>query len=118
MMNRLLTVVLGLSLLLLLIPLSGCEQPRGEIEALKKEVEALKKGQETGEIEALKKDVEALKKGQETAEKELKEIKAVLQRVGAIPPPEPKNVIVSVDDDPFLGEKNAEVTIIDFSDYQ
>jgi protein-disulfide isomerase len=99
MMNRLLTVVLGLSLLLLLIPLSGCEQPRGEIEALKK-------------------DVEALKKGQETAEKELKEIKAVLQRVGAIPPPEPKNVVVSVDDDPFLGEKNAEVTIIDFSDYQ
>jgi protein-disulfide isomerase len=99
MMNRLLTVVLGLSLLLLLIPLSGCEQPRGEIEALRK-------------------DVEALKKGQETAEKELKVIKAVLQRVGAISPPEPKNVVVSVDDDPFLGEKNAEVTIIDFSDYQ
>ncbi len=98
-MNRLLTVVLGLSLLVLLIPLSGCEQPRGEIEALKK-------------------DVEALKKGQETAEKELKVIKAALQRVGAIPPPEPKNVVVSVDDDPFLGEKNAEVTIIDFSDYQ
>ena len=98
-MNRLLTVVLGLSLLVLLIPLSGCEQPRGEIEALKKEVEALKKGQET-------------------AEKEIKEIKAALQRVGAIPPPEPENVVVSVDDDPFLGEKNAEVTIIDFSDYQ
>ncbi|MCH6566893.1 MAG: hypothetical protein IH801_00835 [Nitrospinae bacterium] len=99
MMNRLLTVVLGLSLLVLLIPLSGCEQPRGEIEALKK-------------------DVEALKKGQETAEKELREIKAVLQRVGAIPPPEPENVVVSVDDDPFLGEKNAKVTLIDFSDYQ
>ncbi len=99
MMNRLLTVVLGLSLVVLLIPLSGCEQPRGEIEALKK-------------------DVEALKKGQETAEKELGEIKAVLQRVGAMPPPEPKNVVVSVDDDPFLGEKNAEVTVIDFSDYQ
>ncbi len=98
-MNRLLTVVLGLSLLVLLIPLSGCEQPRGEIEALKKYVEALKKGQET-------------------AEKELKVIKAALQRVGAIPPPEPENVVVSVDDHPFLGEKNAEVTIIDFSDYQ
>ncbi len=99
MMNRLLTVVLGLSLLVLLIPLSGCEQPRGEIEALKK-------------------DVEALKKGQETAEKELREIKAVLQRVGAIPPPEPENVVVSVDDDPFRGERNAKVTLIDFSDYQ
>ncbi len=98
-MNRLLTVVLGLSLLLLLIPLSGSEQPRGEFEALKK-------------------DVEALKKGHETAEKEKKEIKDANQRVGAIPPPEPKNVVVSVDDDPFLGEKNAEVTIIDFSDYQ
>jgi len=98
-MNRLLTVVLGLSLLVLLIPLSGCEQPRGEIEALKKEVEALKKGQET-------------------AERELKEIKAVLQRVGAIPRPEPENVVVSVDDDPFLGERNAKVTLIDFSDYQ
>ncbi len=98
-MNRLLTVVLGLSLVVLLIPLSGCEQPRGEIEALKK-------------------DVEALKKGQETAEKELKEIKAVLQRVGVIPPPEPENVVVSVDDDPFRGERNAKVTLIDFSDYQ
>ena len=110
-MNRLLTVVLGLSFLVLLIPLSGCEQPRGEIEALKKEFEALKKDQET-------------------AKKELGEIKAVLQRAGAeallqragaIPRREPKSVVVSVvsiDDDPFLGEKNAKVTIIDFSDYQ
>ncbi len=101
-MNRLLPVVLGLSLLVLLFPLSGCEQPRGEIEALKKEVEALKKGQET-------------------AKKELKVIKAALQRAGAIPRREPKSVVVSVvsiDDDPFLGEKNAKVTIIDFSDYQ
>ena len=103
-MNRLLTVVLGLSLLALLIPLSGCEQPRGEIEALKKEVEALKEGQKT-------------------AEKDLREIKALLQRVGAIragarPRPEPKDVVVSVDDDPFLGKRNAKVTVIDFSDYQ
>ena len=99
MTNRLLAILLGLTLLVLLIPLSGCEQPRGEIEALKKEVEALKKGQET-------------------TEKELREIKAVLQRVGAIPPPEPENVVVSVDDDPFRGERNAKVTLIDFSDYQ
>lgn len=99
MTNRLLAILLGLTLLVLLIPLSGCEQPRGEIEALKKEVEALKKGQET-------------------TEKELREIKAVLQRVGAIPPPEPENVVVSVDDDPFRGEKSAKVTVIDFSDYQ
>ncbi len=108
-----LPVVLGLSLLVLLFPLSGCEQPRGEIEALKKEVEALKKGQETA-----KKELEALKKGQETAKKELREIKAVLQRVGAIRPPEPENVVVSVDDDPFRGKKTAKVTVIDFSDYQ
>lgn len=99
MTNRLLAILLGLTPLVLLIPLSGCEQPRGEIEALKKEVEALKKGQET-------------------VEKELREIKAVLQRVGAIPPPEPENVVVSVDDDPFRGERNAKVTLIDFSDYQ
>ena len=98
-MDRLLTVVLGLSLLVLLFPLSGCEQPRGEIEALKKEVEALKKGQEMAEME-------------------LREIKTVLQRVGAIPPPEPENVVVSVDDDPFRGKKTAKVTVIDFSDYQ
>ena len=99
MTNRLLAILLGLTLLVLLIPLSGCEQPRGEIEALKKEVEALKKGQET-------------------VEKELREIKTVLQRVGAIPPPEPENVVVSVDDDPFRGKKTAKVTVIDFSDYQ
>ncbi|MBS3082202.1 DsbA family protein [Candidatus Pacearchaeota archaeon] len=44
------------------------------------------------------------------------------QNIGSTNPlpsaPQPSAVKVSVDDDPVLGEKNAPVTIIEFSDYQ
>ncbi len=35
-----------------------------------------------------------------------------------LPSPSPQAVQVSADDDPFMGDKNAKVTIIEFSDYQ
>ncbi len=34
------------------------------------------------------------------------------------PPSQPSQVKVSIDDDPILGDKNAKVTVIEFSDYQ
>ena len=37
---------------------------------------------------------------------------------GAAPPTPPQNIAVSLDDDPMLGDPNAPVTLIEFSDFQ
>lgn len=74
--------------------------------------------QTSDEIRALRKDLEALKQGQSEIQKELQEIKTLLRGRVAAPPPDPQNVVLSVKDDPFKGEKNAKVTLIEFSDYQ
>ncbi|MDA2932323.1 hypothetical protein MYX19_04090, partial [Nitrospinae bacterium AH-259-F20] len=74
--------------------------------------------QTSQDVKALRKEVEALKEGQKAIRKELGEIKGLLRRRQAPRPAEPRNVVLSVDDDPFKGVKTAKVTIIDFSDYQ
>lgn len=74
--------------------------------------------QTSQDIKALKKEVEALKEGQKAIRKELGEIKNLLQRRESPRPAEPRNVVLSVDDDPFKGVKTAKVTLIDFSDFQ
>ncbi|MBI2986155.1 MAG: DsbA family protein [Deltaproteobacteria bacterium] len=70
------------------------------------------------ELKALRKELESLKQGQSEIQKELQEIKALLRGRVAAPPPEPQNVVLSVKDDPFKGEKNAKITLVEFSDYQ
>ena len=70
------------------------------------------------ELKALRKDIESLKQGQSAIRKELEEIKTLLRGRVATAPPEPQNVVVSVKDDPFKGEKNAKITLVEFSDYQ
>ena len=99
MAERLLTILLGLSLLAAFAPKSAIAQTSRDIDALRKEVEALKEGQKA-------------------IRKELGEIQSLLLRRQAPRPAEPRNVVLSVDDDPFKGEKNAKVTLIDFSDFQ
>src|SRR3990167_1145976 len=74
--------------------------------------------QSAEDLKALKKDIEDLKKGQSEIQKELQEIKTLLRGRVATPPPEPQNVVLSVKDNPFKGEKNAKITLIEFSDYQ
>jgi hypothetical protein len=72
----------------------------------------------------MQKDIEALKDAQKRVERELDAIKALLREVQsprsrrrrAARPFQP--VVLSIGDDPYKGEKNAKVTIIDFSDYQ
>jgi hypothetical protein len=68
------------------------------------------------EIKALRREIEALKEGQQAIRRELQEIKSLLLAKQAPSPAQP--AVVSVDDDPFLGNKNARVVMIDFSDYQ
>ena len=72
--------------------------------------------QTTEELKALRKDLEALKEGQKNIQKDLEAIKSLL--TGRQAPPEPRDVVLSVDDDPFKGDKNAKLTLIEFSDYQ
>jgi len=70
------------------------------------------------ELKALRQEIEALKGWQAAIQKELQEIKQLLRARPAPVPTEPQNVVLSVDDAPFKGDKLAKVTLIDFSDYQ
>ncbi len=75
--------------------------------------------QSDDDMKALKQEIQELRKGQEEIKKDIQELKGLLQRTAkAAPPPQPKEAVVSIDDDPFKGEKTAKLTIIEFSDYQ
>ena len=70
------------------------------------------------DLKALRKEIEALKEGQVAIQKDLQEIKNLLRARPAAAPAEPQNIVLSVTDAPFKGEKTAKLTLIDFSDYQ
>ena len=74
--------------------------------------------QSTDEITAVRKELEALKEGQTAIQKELQEIKQLLRARPAAAPAEPQNVVLDVADAPSKGDKQATLTLIDFSDYQ
>lgn len=69
---------------------------------------------------ALRKEVEALREGQSAIQKELQELKTLLQgaRLTAPRPAEPQNVLLSLEGAPSVGNPNAKVTLVEFSDYQ
>ena len=70
------------------------------------------------DLGAVRKEIEALREGQAAIQKDLQEIKNLLRARPAVPPAEPQNIVLSVADAPFKGEKSAKLTLIDFSDYQ
>jgi protein-disulfide isomerase len=75
--------------------------------------------QQNNDLKKLREEVKSLKTGQEAMQKDLQEIKKLLEaRLGAAPPPTPALEAISVGDNPFLGNKNARVVLLDFSDYQ
>jgi len=68
-------------------------------------------------LEDLRREMEALKARQQDLQNNMQEIKNLL--LGKIaPPPIPQNVTVSLDNDPFKGDPNAPLTLVEFSDYQ
>lgn len=68
---------------------------------------------------AADKDISDIKKELQEIKKELDEIKKILSGLrGDVRPAPPAEATVSIDDEPFLGNKDAPVTIIEFSDYQ
>jgi protein-disulfide isomerase len=72
--------------------------------------------QSSDDINALKKEIEVLKEGQKAIQKDIQEIKNSLRAKQA--PPEFKEAVIELGDNPFKGDKNAKVTIVEFSDYQ
>lgn len=71
----------------------------------------------------LKKDVQALKEGQQAIQKDLQEIKKMLAAGGgaarpAAPQEQALNALIDTAGEPFKGDKNAKVTVIEFSEYQ
>jgi protein-disulfide isomerase len=68
----------------------------------------------------LKKDIQALKEGQQAIQKDLQEIKRLLaaRPTAAAPTEQALNAIISVDGLPFKGDKNAKLTLVEFSEFQ
>ena len=72
--------------------------------------------QSAEELKALKKEVEALKESQRAIEKDLQLIKSLLfGRREAAPF---KGAALSLEKAPYMGAKNAKVTLVEFTDYQ
>jgi hypothetical protein len=97
------TVRVLLGVLLLILPLAGTAFAQDSDEALKKEIEALKVGQQQ-------------------IRKDLQEIKKLLQaRPAAPPPPSGPSVegkTFDIGSNPVKGEATAKLTLIEFTDYQ
>jgi len=72
--------------------------------------------QSSKELNAVKEDIKALKEGQQAIQKDIQEIKNQLKAKPA--PAEFKETVINVDGDPFKGNKDAKLAVIEFSDYQ
>lgn len=70
------------------------------------------------DLKKLQEQVESLQKGQAEMQKELKEIKSLLQTLQQSVAPTRQEITLNVEDLPFKGDKNAKLTIVEFSDYQ
>ena len=73
------------------------------------------------DTEALLKEIETLKEGQAAIQKELEEIKGLLRPravAGDQAPDAPQTAEIQVAGSPYMGEFDAAVTVIEFSDYQ
>ena len=106
-MTHTLRFIIGISLLSVLVTQSTwAASTKDEVLALKEEVSALKEGQA-----AMQKDLSDIKKLLESGAKP-----AAPAQAAAAPRFEPKDV--SVAGAPFMGEEKAQLTLIEYSDYQ
>lgn len=74
--------------------------------------------QSSGELGELKQEIEALKKGQHAIQSDVAEIRKLLEASQPKKPEPFKPLEVSLDGTPVMGEADAKVTIVEFTDYQ
>ena len=74
------------------------------------------------DVSALKIEIEALKQGQKAIQKDLNDIKTLLEALATRnvrkSPPHFKPADIAIDGSPVLGNADAPVTIVEFTDYQ
>ena len=74
--------------------------------------------QSSDELGALKREIEALRTGQDAVLKELQEIRALLRQRPAAQAAEPRDIVLGIDGASVKGDTRAKLVLIDFSDYQ
>ena len=71
------------------------------------------------DLQDLRQEIETLKEGQQAIQKALQEIKSLLStRQAPAPAPPPLDVLLDIGGSPFKGNRNAKLTLIEFTDYQ
>ena len=73
--------------------------------------------QTSDELKSLKKDIGELRESQKAIKKDLQVIKNVLRSHGLLDEV-PPNLFIDISGKPFRGNRNAKVTVIEFSEYQ
>jgi protein-disulfide isomerase len=70
------------------------------------------------ELKLLRKEIETLKESQTAIQKEIKEIKDLVRGEQGPQPIQPGDIVLSMDDDPLNGDRNAKLVLVEFSDFQ
>lgn len=92
------SILLGMILMILLFVRPGLSQPGDELKNLSK-------------------DVEELKESQKAMQRDLQQIKSILRGLGLLDEV-PQNLFIDISGRPFKGDKNAKLTLMEFSEYQ
>ena len=74
--------------------------------------------QASDDLKALRNEIRALKEGQDAIQKELQELRRLLQARPAPSQAEVRQIVLTADGSPVMGDKRAKVTLFDSSDYQ
>ena len=76
--------------------------------------------QSSDELRALRKEIEAIKDGQNRLQRDVQEIKTLLQggRAAAPAPVQPQNLVLTLDGDPAKGDQRARLVLVEFTDFQ
>jgi protein-disulfide isomerase len=73
--------------------------------------------QTSDELKDLSKELEELKENQKAMQRDLQQIKSILRARGLLEEV-PQNLFIDISGRPFKGDKNAKLTLVEFSEYQ